>query len=177
MDRIAAVALLDWGAAPLPDRRRLDPAATGRRVDLLAIAAVAASARAQAIAVVIAALLVGGVGGTIGEETPVAPVPYRVIDGKVDEHTYNGYRRYNAGCNHCHGPDGLGSSFGPSLVDAPLDADAFREVVREGRANGTSVMKGFAADANVEPYVDDIYAYLRARADGALGRGRPARPQ
>jgi hypothetical protein len=24
-----------------------------------------------------------------------------------------------------------------------------------------------------QPYVDDIYAYLQARADGELGRGRP----
>jgi mono/diheme cytochrome c family protein len=177
MDRIAAVALLEWGATGLPDRRKSDSAATERHVDLLAIGAVAASARAQAIAVAIAAILVGGIGGTMGTGKQVAAVPYRVIDGKVDANTYNGYRRYHAGCNHCHGPDGLGSSFGPSLVAAPLDADAFREVVREGRVNGTSVMKGFAADANVEPYVDDIYAYLRARADGALGRGRPTRSQ
>ena len=176
MDRGAAVALLELGATPLPDRRKLDSVATGRRVDLLAIGAVATSARAQAIAVAVAALLVGGVGGTIGEETQMAALPYRIIDGKVDGNTYNGYRRYHAGCNHCHGPDGLGSSFGPSLVDAPLDADTFREIVREGRVNGTSVMKGYAHDANVDPYVGDIYAYLRARADGALGRGRPAQP-
>ena len=175
MDRIAAVALLDWGAAPLPDRRNRDRAATGECVDLLAIGAIAASARAQAIAVGIAALLVGGIGGTIGNGAQVAPVPYRVIDGKVDESTYNGYRRYHAACNHCHGPDGLGSSFGPSLVDAPLEVDAFRAAVLEGRGTGASVMKGFAQDANVEPHVDDIYAYLRARADGALGRGRPTR--
>ena len=36
-------------------------------------------------------------------------------------------------------------------------------------------MKGFAGDPNVAPYIDDIYAYLQARADGALGRGRPTR--
>ena len=40
--------------------------------------------------------------------------PYQIVDGKVDKRTYNGFRRYNAGCNHCHGPDGVGSSFGPS---------------------------------------------------------------
>jgi hypothetical protein len=34
-------------------------------------------------------------------------------------------------------------------------------------------MKGFAGDPNVVDYIDDIYAYLRARGDGALGRGRP----
>jgi mono/diheme cytochrome c family protein len=98
---------------------------------------------------------------------------YRIIEGKVDARTYNGYRRYHAVCNHCHGPDGMGSSFGPSLVDHLPDIETFRRIVREGRSNGASVMKGFAGDPNVAPYVDDIYAYLQARADGALGRGRP----
>jgi len=173
MDRIAAVALLDWNAAARPNRSKFDSAATNGRVDLLTVGAVVASARAQAIAVCIAALLIGGIGGMIDEADKA--VPYRVIDGKVDAETYNGHRRYHAGCNHCHGPDGLGSSFGPSLVAAPLDAGAFRRIVLRGRSNGASVMKGFAGDANVEPHIDDIYAYLRARADGALGRGRPAR--
>jgi hypothetical protein len=36
-------------------------------------------------------------------------------------------------------------------------------------------MKGFSEDPNVAPYVDDIYAYLQARADGVLDRGRPTR--
>jgi mono/diheme cytochrome c family protein len=100
---------------------------------------------------------------------------YRIVDGKVDKRTYNGYRRYNSICIHCHGPDGIGRSFAPSLIDAPLDLPAFRQAVLVGRANGNSVMKGFAGDGNVEPYIEDIYAYLQARADGALGRGRPAR--
>jgi mono/diheme cytochrome c family protein len=85
---------------------------------------------------------------------------YRVVDGKVDARTYNGYRRYHAGCNHCHGQDGA-------------DVETFRRIVRDGKSNGVSVMRGFADDANFAPYVDDIYAYLQARADGVLGRGRP----
>lgn len=100
---------------------------------------------------------------------------YRVVDGKVDSGTYNGFRRYHAGCNHCHGPDGVGSSFAPSLVDRLPPVDAFRDIVMNGRREGTAVMKGFGNDPNVAPYVDDIYAYLQARADGALGRGRPER--
>jgi mono/diheme cytochrome c family protein len=99
---------------------------------------------------------------------------YRVVDGKVDARTYNGFRRYHAGCNHCHGPDGMGSTFGPSLLERLPDIEAFRRTVRSGRSNGPSVMKGFADDPNIAPYVDDIYAYLQARADGVLGRGRPA---
>ncbi|NJM91346.1 MAG: cytochrome C [Rhodospirillaceae bacterium] len=100
---------------------------------------------------------------------------YQVVDGKVDARTYNGFRRYHAVCNHCHGPDGSGSTVGPSLVDQLVDLDAFRRIVREGTRKGTSIMKGFDGDPNVAPYIDDIYAYLQARADGALGRGRPSR--
>jgi mono/diheme cytochrome c family protein len=100
---------------------------------------------------------------------------YRLGDGKVDARTYNGYRRYHAGCNHCHGPDGIGSTFGPSLVETLPDLDAFRRIVRYGKTTGTSVMQGFADDPNVAPSIDDLYAYLQARADGALGRGRPLR--
>jgi mono/diheme cytochrome c family protein len=100
---------------------------------------------------------------------------YQVVDGKVDARTYNGYRRYHAGCNHCHGPDGIGSTFGPSLVEALPDPDSFRRIVRDGQSTGTSVMQGFADDPNIAPYIDDLYAYLQARADGALGRGRPLR--
>jgi len=121
-------------------------------------------------------LLAAEAGVAAGPDAGVRPEkPYRVVDGKVDGRTYNGYRRYNAVCIHCHGPDGGGSSFAPSLIAAPLDLPAFRQVVLAGRKNGNSVMKGFAGDGNVEPYIEDIYAYLQARADGVLGRGRPAR--
>ncbi len=97
-------------------------------------------------------------------------------EAAVTKAIWNGYRRYNATCNHCHGPDGVGSSFGPSLIDTPLPPASFREVVFNGSATGNSVMKGFGQDPNVVDHVDDIYAYLRARAEGRLGRGRPRRP-
>jgi mono/diheme cytochrome c family protein len=108
--------------------------------------------------------------GTVAQgQTP------RKLDQGVDAKIYNGFRRYHAGCNHCHGPDGMGSTIGPSLVDRLPDIDAFRVIVRGGTGKGTSVMQGFADDPNVAPYIDDIYAYLKARADGTLGRGRPVR--
>jgi mono/diheme cytochrome c family protein len=105
------------------------------------------------------------------EDTP----PYRITDGRVDARTYEGFRRYNAVCSHCHGLDGAGGSFGPSLIAAPIAVADFRSAVLAGRARGTFVMNGYAGDSNVAPYVDAIYAYLRARADGAIGRGRPSR--
>ena len=35
------------------------------------------------------------------------------------------------------------------------------------------VMPAFGEAPDVMLYIDDIYAYLKARADGAIGRGRP----
>ena len=44
--------------------------------------------------------------------------PYKIENGKVDKQTYNGWRRYTESCMRCHGPDGAGSSYAPSLVDS-----------------------------------------------------------
>jgi mono/diheme cytochrome c family protein len=96
-----------------------------------------------------------------------------VLEGKAEARILKGFRRYHAGCNHCHGPDGTGSAVAPSLVDRLPDIEAFQRIVREGVSKEKAVMKGFADDPNVAPYIGDIYAYLRARAGGSLGRGRP----
>jgi methanol metabolism-related c-type cytochrome len=117
----------------------------------------------------------------------VAPViaqeekPYSVVDGKVDKGTYNGWRRYHADCHTCHGPDGLGGSYAPNLVESMkrLSYEEFTEVVINGRQNVSqsqqNVMPAFGNVENVALYIDDIYAYLKARADGVLDRGRPQR--
>jgi hypothetical protein len=36
-------------------------------------------------------------------------------------------------------------------------------------------MPAFGEVTDVMEYIDDIYAYLKARADGVVGRGRPER--
>jgi mono/diheme cytochrome c family protein len=110
-------------------------------------------------------------------DTAGAGKAYAAADDNNAARIYNGFKRYHGGCNHCHGPDGIGSTFGPSLVDRLPDIQTFRRIVRDGTSNGASVMKGFADDPNVEPYIDDIYAYLFARASSAIGRGRPIRPK
>ncbi len=118
------------------------------------------------------------------EEAPVTPdgVPtYHVKDGQVDRGTYNGYRRFHSVCHTCHGFDGSGSSFAPPLIDSlkRLDYEQFKEVVINGRQNqgatGDKVMPAFGTDPNVVQNLDDIYRYLKARADGALPGGRPQR--
>jgi methanol metabolism-related c-type cytochrome len=125
--------------------------------------------------------------GVLAVSTPASAQdeekPYSIVDGKVDQGTYNGWRRYHASCHTCHGPDGLGSSYAPNLVDSlkTMSYDEFAEVVINGRQNVTSsqqsVMPAFGTVMDVATYLDDIYAYLEARSDGVLGRGRPARQQ
>jgi methanol metabolism-related c-type cytochrome len=107
--------------------------------------------------------------------------PYKITDGKVDPGTYNGYRRYHASCHVCHGPDGLGSSYAPNLTESlkRLDYAAFTEVIINGRQNISgsqqSVMPAFGEVQDVATYIDDLYAYLKARSDGVVARGRPPR--
>lgn len=106
---------------------------------------------------------------------------YNIDDkGKVDWPTYSGFQRYNAECLRCHGPDGMGSSYAPALVDSlkTMDYQTFLATVAQGRKdliNGQDkVMPSLGDDKNVMCYIDDIYTYLKARSDDALGRNRPA---
>jgi methanol metabolism-related c-type cytochrome len=108
--------------------------------------------------------------------------PYHIAeDGTVDWPTFSGFRRYNSVCHTCHGPDGVGSTFAPALVDSlkRLTYEQFTEIVVNGKQEvNTAVQKkmpSFGTDPNVMCYLDDIYAYLKARSDGVVGRGRPAK--
>jgi methanol metabolism-related c-type cytochrome len=104
-------------------------------------------------------------------------------NGTVDWYTFSGFRRFNGTCEVCHGPDGAGSSFGPDLTDSlkTLSYADFQRVVINGKQDvntaETLVMPAFGTNKNVMCYLDDIYIYLRARSDGAMGRGRPANHQ
>ena len=106
---------------------------------------------------------------------------FNIKDDKVDWYTYIGYRMYGANCLQCHGPDGLGSCYAPSLVGALTTlsaAEVFATIVggkRDVSSSQDLVMPSFGENKNVMCYLDPIYVYLRARSDGALGRERPSR--
>lgn len=131
--------------------------------------------------------------------------PYRIVDGKVDEATFLGWRAFHSACHTCHGVDAVGTSVAPNLVErvkqlsahdftvkvltsyrlvfpseevSGEDSTAVRaafveEVLR--RERGELTMPAWEGDQKVRPHVLDLYAYLRARADGALGPGKPKR--
>jgi methanol metabolism-related c-type cytochrome len=102
-------------------------------------------------------------------------------DGTVDWYTYSGYRRYHSECHVCHGPDGMGSTYAPALKDSlkTMSYADFLGVVASGRKNVSTsqenVMPAFGDNPNVACYMDDLYIYLRARANDAVGRVRPAK--
>ena len=135
------------------------------------------------------------------EEAP----PYSIEDGLVDESTYLGWRIFHSTCHGCHGVDATGTSVAPNLVErvkrlsardfsikvlsryritisaqaaAGDDQTELREAFLEQvlrRERGDVLMPAWQQDTNIKPHVLDIYAYLRARADGALPPGRPQR--
>ncbi len=89
--------------------------------------------------------------------------------------------RYHSECHVCHGPDGLGSSYAPALANSlkTMDYATFMATVAQGKTRpfrrpGKGDADSLGLNKNVMCFVDDIYVYLKARADGALGRARPA---
>lgn len=102
-------------------------------------------------------------------------------DGTVDWYTYSGFRRYHSECHVCHGPDGEGSTYAPALKNSlkTISYGDFLGVVASGRKSVNtaqeSVMPAFGDNANVACYMDDLFVYLRARANEAIPRGRPAK--
>jgi len=100
-------------------------------------------------------------------------------DSTVNWLTYSGFLRYHSECHVCHGPDGEGSSFAPALKNSlkSLSYGEFLAIVAMGRQNVTSstgnVMPSFGQNKNVVCYLDNIFVYLRARANDAIERGRP----
>jgi methanol metabolism-related c-type cytochrome len=100
-------------------------------------------------------------------------------DGTVDWYTFSGFIRYNSECLRCHGPDGMGSSYAPALLDSvkSMDYDTFLATVAQGKqdlAGGQEkVMPSLGLNKNVMCYIDDIFVYLKARSDDAVPRNRP----
>lgn len=105
------------------------------------------------------------------------PTPAVTKDGKTDWFLASGFRRYGANCLQCHGPDAMGSSYAPALVDSlkTLSYGQFMQTVAAGKndVNNSSnlVMPAFGDNKNVQCYINDIYVYVRARALGLQGRG------
>jgi mono/diheme cytochrome c family protein len=105
---------------------------------------------------------------------PVAKTSlYTVVDGyKVDANTMNGFRAWRSGaCDRCHGANQEGL-VGPSLVESlkTLPKEDFVKTVRDGRLE--KGMVSFSSSKMVMDNIDNLYAYLKGRSDGAITRAK-----
>lgn len=98
---------------------------------------------------------------------------YTVVDGnKVDANTLKGWRTWRAmACERCHGANQEGM-VGPSLIDSMkvLSKDQFKDTVLNGRVD--KGMPNFSGSEQVKQNIDNLYAYLKGRSDGAIKPGR-----
>jgi len=131
-------------------------------------------------AIIVGALAVFAVGVcaytllSTAERAPVAASGlYKVVDGnKVDINTLQGWRTWRAlACDRCHGPNQEGL-VAPSLIDSmkALNKGQFKKAVLEGNpGKGMPPMKD---SKQVVENIDNLYAYLKGRSDGAIKPGR-----
>lgn len=98
---------------------------------------------------------------------------YTVVEkNKVDPNTLMGWKTWRAqACERCHGAaqEGL---VGPSLVNSlkVLTKDEFMTTLKNGRVE--KGMPNFGGVPNVVSNLDNLYAYLKGRSDGAIAAGR-----
>ena len=123
------------------------------------------------------AVLVGGMvflaGCGEGDEPPGKP--YTVENGKVDAKTLEGWETWRAaGCQRCHDDQPRSMAMGPSLVASlkQLSRSDFKTTVLKGRAE--KGMPPFGDDQQVADNIDNLYAYLKGRSDGAIPPGKLA---
>ena len=102
-----------------------------------------------------------------------APALYTVVDGyKVDSNTMNGFRAWRAAaCDRCHGANQEGL-VGPPLLDSlkTLSKEEFVKTVRDGRLD--KGMVSFSSSKTVMDNIDNLYAYLKGRANGDITRAK-----
>jgi mono/diheme cytochrome c family protein len=110
-----------------------------------------------------------------GSSAPKAA--YTVQGDNVDAKTYTGWLRFAAFCQTCHGTGGVGSAIAPDLTQAlkSLNRRQFETIVSCGLKGNlcTGVMPAWGDNPNISPYIETLWVYLSARANGALGPGRP----
>jgi mono/diheme cytochrome c family protein len=122
----------------------------------------------------------------VSSASPEASSPTVVADpyhppprDTVEVAAYKGWQQYSLQCARCHGEDGQGTSFAPSLVVAlrpdghAPNREEFLSILTKGRED-----KGMPSAAKLgldSVYFDGLYEYLKGRSDGRLSGGRPAR--
>ncbi|HLQ21961.1 MAG TPA: c-type cytochrome [Gemmatimonadales bacterium] len=96
----------------------------------------------------------------------------------IPQTAYLGWKQFELNCSRCHGEYGVGTSFAPALVVSLKhggtipNEQTFIQTVCAGRPE--KGMPSWCALGLEIPKMQAIYAYLKGRADGKIGIGRPA---
>lgn len=127
---------------------------------------------------------------------------YQVSHGKVDSATFIGWSMYHNACVNCHGVGGVGSDMAPDLTEIAdrlspeqfrlkvmhntivrftgddwrnMEQALFEEIAKqEKRDTGElETMPRWKHNPAVTANIKNIYRYLKARADGAIGTKKP----
>ena len=100
---------------------------------------------------------------------------YTVTNGnELDAASYNGFKLYRNWCARCHGTYGQGM-VGPNLADSLklISEEEYYNTVENGKTGTIGSMPAWKANVEVMENSKQIYAYLKARSDGAIGVERP----
>ena len=152
----------------------------------------------RVIAVLLASQQVLASGGSDRIDTEY----YSVSGNSVDADTFRGYSAYHQACVRCHGVGGEGSPGMPSLVKTVqgmsmatfevkvlhrvavrfstddwhnLEEAMFREILKQQKrdSNELASMPKWEKNPMVAENVQNIYRYLKARADGVIDTEKP----
>jgi mono/diheme cytochrome c family protein len=99
----------------------------------------------------------------------------------VSQEVYDGWKQFNLNCARCHGEDVLGTTIAPHLIlslkpDGPINTkEAFLQVVCAGRPE--KGMPSWCALGMDPGTIEKVYSYVKARSDGKMSPGRPARKE
>ena len=106
---------------------------------------------------------------------PYHPPPRDTVEAPL----YKGWQQYMLQCSRCHGEEGQGTTFAPSLLVALRpdghvpSREEFLSILTKGREDKGMPSAGKMGVDSV--YLDGLYEYLKGRSDGRLHGGRPAR--
>ena len=129
---------------------------------------------ATAVVTALTVLALGASGVAAQARDPYHTAPKDTVAQDV----YQGWKQYELNCARCHGEYAVGTSFAPALVVSLKDdgtvptKESFVQIVCAGRPE--KGMPAWCALGLEMDKIENIYKYVKGRADKKIGIGRPA---
>ena len=131
-------------------------------------------ARVVALPLVLLGLAAGASPARAQTADPYHPAPRDTLSVEA----YQGWKQFELNCARCHGEYAVGTSFAPALIVSLRDGgtiptkEIFIQTVCAGRPE--KGMPSWCALGLEMDKINNIYAYVKGRADGKIHPGRPA---